>query len=158
MLKHLPLLLCFLAQTAFADVLTGRVVRVADGDTITILDKSNTQHKIRLAGIDAPERKQAFGQRSRKALADAVAGHEVTIDWSKRDRYGRIVGKVLSKGTDINLLQVRTGMAWHYKQYEGEQDIQDRSRYAHAEYEAQQERAGLWTDESPIPPWAFRKR
>ncbi len=82
---------------ALADSLTGKVVKVADGDSITVLDSTNIQHRIRLQGIDAPERKQAFGNASRKHLATLVAGKQVTVKWVKRDRYGRIVGFVLQK-------------------------------------------------------------
>jgi endonuclease YncB( thermonuclease family) len=153
----LAALLC-LSLTANAEYLTGRVIRVADGDTITILDSSNTQHKIRLSGIDAPERKQAFGMKSKDALSSAVAGKSVTIDWNKRDRYKRIVGKVLLDGKDMNLEQIKKGLAWHYKAYEREQDVEDRSVYANAEYEAQQGKVGLWTEQEPLAPWDFRSR
>ena len=77
-----------------ADTITGRVVGVADGDTVTVLDADKVQHKIRLAGIDAPEKAQAFGNRSKQNLSDLVFGKDVRVDWDKRDRYGRIVGKV----------------------------------------------------------------
>jgi len=110
----LGLLLCF-SLTAFADTLTGKVVKITDGDTIYVLDANYTQHKIRLAGIDAPERKQAYGLASRKHLASIVAGQQVTIEYKKRDRYGRIVGKVLLDGIDACLEQVKAGFAWHYK-------------------------------------------
>ena len=147
-----------LSTFANADLLTGRVVKVTDGDTITILDSTNTQHKIRLSGIDAPERKQAFGGKSREALASSVAGKQVTIDWNKRDKYQRIVGKVLVNGKDANLQQLRNGLAWHYKKYENEQDVEDRSTYANAEYEAQSDKAGLWQDKQPLAPWDWRKQ
>jgi len=156
-MKSISILLLCLPLLANSAELSGRIVKVADGDTITILDTSNTQHKIRLSGIDAPERKQAFGEVSRKALADAVAGRDVVIDWNKRDRYKRIVGKVLVSGQDINLQQVRKGMAWHYKKYENEQDVEDRSIYANAEYEAQRDRVGLWRDKDPMAPWEWRR-
>ncbi|MEE9602302.1 MAG: thermonuclease family protein, partial [Thermoguttaceae bacterium] len=78
---------------------------------VTILDY-NTQHKIRLQGIDAPERKQPFGNASRKHLATLVAGQEITMKWDNRDRYGRIVGFVIVDGQDVNLAQVKAGMAW----------------------------------------------
>src|SRR5262245_12419994 len=87
------LLLLFVATSATADTLTGRVVAVADGDTITVLDASHVQHKIRLAGIDSPEKAQPFGQRSKQNLSALVYRKDVTVEWSKRDRYGRIVGK-----------------------------------------------------------------
>jgi endonuclease YncB( thermonuclease family) len=157
MLKIIVFSLLCLSLTVQAEYLTGRVIRVADGDTITILDSSNTLHKIRLSGIDAPERKQAFGMKSKDSLSDAVAGKTVTIDWNKRDRYKRIVGKVMLNGKDINLEQIREGLAWHYKAYEREQDVEDRSIYAQAEYEAQNKRVGLWSDKLALAPWDFRK-
>ncbi len=93
-------LLIGLSLAAFADSLTGKVVKITDGDTLYILDANSQQHKIRLAGIDAPERKQAYGLASRKHLASIVAGKQVTVEYQKRDRYGRIVGKVLLDGID----------------------------------------------------------
>ena len=99
------------APIALAESLTGKVVKVADGDSITVLDSTNTQHRIRLQGIDAPERKQTFGNASRKHLATLVAGKQVTVKWDKRDRYSRIVGFVIVDGQDVNLAQVRAGKA-----------------------------------------------
>ena len=106
--------------------LSGRVVRIADGDTITVLDASNTQHRIRLQGIDAPESKQDFGTQSKKKLSGLIFGKDVEVVYEKTDQYGRLLGKVLLDGKDINLEQVRSGMAWHYKEYEREQSIEDR--------------------------------
>ncbi len=107
--------LVFLSLTASADTLTGKVVKITDGDTLYVLDANYEQHKIPLAGIDAPERKQAYGLASRKHLASMVAGKQVTVEYQKRDRYGRIVGKVLLDGIDVCLEQVKAGFAWHYK-------------------------------------------
>ena len=90
-----------LIQSAYAEVLSGRVVGIVDGDTITVLDSTNTQHKIRLGGIDAPERKQAFGNVSKKSLSDMVFNQQVDVEWHKEDRYGRKVGKVLLNDEDI---------------------------------------------------------
>lgn len=143
-------------QTAFAETYTGRVVGVSDGDTITVLDSSNTQHKIRLAGIDAPEKSQAFGQRSKESLSASVFGKSVTIDSNKSDKYGREIGKVIVSGQDANLAQVRLGLAWHYKAYEKEQSTTDRAAYSQAETEARSRNVGLWQDAKPIPPWDFR--
>jgi len=90
------LLLLVLALTAYADTLTGKVISVADGDTLTVLDHNNLQHKIRLAGIDAPEKAQPFGQRSKQNLSRLTFGKEVRFDWQKREKkFKRIVGKVL---------------------------------------------------------------
>ncbi len=102
----------FLSILAFADSLTGKVVKVVDGDTLYVLDANYQQHKIRLAGIDALERKQAYGLASRKHLASIVTGKQVTIEYQKRDRYGRIVGKVWVNGVDACLKQVKAGFAW----------------------------------------------
>ncbi len=151
--------LCFLlfrSIAASADTLTGKVVKVADGDTITVLD-NNTQHKIRLQGIDAPERKQPFGNASRKHLASLVAGKTVTVKWAKRDRYSRIVGFVLVDGHDVNLAQVKAGMAWFYRYYQRELSSEDRRRYATAENQARTDRLGLWQDKNPMPPWEWRR-
>ena len=135
------LLLLISAQTNAATI-TGRVVKVSDGDTITVLE-GTTQYKIRLMGIDAPERAQPFGNRSKIALANNIAGKTVEAEYNKKDRYQRIIGKVTYMGYGINLRQIELGMAWHYKQYEREQDVEDRSKYAQAEYLAQRGKGGV---------------
>ena len=135
---------------------TGNVVGVADGDTITVLDADNVQHKIRLTGIDAPEKNQPFGNRSKQSLSDMVFNKIVTVETVKRDRYGRELGKVLAGGKDVNLEQVRAGMAWHYKAYECTQSATDRTAYAEAENEAKPAKRGLWVDVEPTPPWEWR--
>jgi endonuclease YncB( thermonuclease family) len=145
------------AAGAGAQILTGRVVRVADGDTVTVLDSSNTQYRIRLEGIDAPELHQAFGTQSKKNLSDMVFGRDVTVVYQKTDQYGRLVGKVTLDGKDINLEQVQAGMAWHYKEYQREQAPEDRELYAKAENEARSAGRGLWRDADPVEPSAFRK-
>ena len=136
---------------------TGKVVGVADGDTVTVLDLANVQHKVRLTGIDAPEKKQPFGSRSKQSLSDMVFNKIVTVESDKRDRYGRELGKVLVGGMDVNLEQIRRGMAWHYKAYQRDQPAADRQTYADAEHEAEDQRRGLWTDADPLPPWEWRK-
>ncbi len=102
-------LLVFLSLATSADSLTGKVVKITDGDTLYVLDANDQEHKIRLAGIDAPKRKQAYGLASRKHLASIVAGKQVKVEYQKRDRYGRIVGKVLLDGIDACLEQVKAG-------------------------------------------------
>jgi endonuclease YncB( thermonuclease family) len=144
------------AAQVHAEILNGRVVGVADGDTVTVLDASRQQHKIRLMGIDAPEKKQAFGNKSKQALSDLVFNKQVSVEFSKTDRYGRTIGKILVDGLDANLEQVKKGMAWHYKQYQKEQSSVDRTAYAKAEELAKAEKLGLWFDPSPTPPWDFR--
>ena len=143
--------------SASATIITGRTIRVTDGDTIVILSEGNTQHKIRLQGIDAPERGQAFGKKSKSNLSSMVAGKFVIVEYNKRDRYGRIVGKVFVGDKDVCLEQVRAGLAWHYKKYQGEQSPRDRDSYAEAETEARQGMWGLWKEPFPIPPWDWRR-
>jgi len=146
-----------------------RVVDVADGDTVTVLDSNNVQHKIRLAGIDAPEKGQPFADRSKQGLSWAVMGKPVRVEWSKQDRYGRLVGKVwvsspdmacsrtaapdCPKNLDVNRAQLSVGLAWHDKEYEKEQSPEDRAAYAFEENEARARRVGLWSEPDPVAPW-----
>lgn len=154
---------------ATAEQLQGRVVGVADGDTITVLDANNQQYKIRLSGIDAPEKAQAFGQRSKQNLSQLVFDREVNVEWRKRDRYGRIIGKVMvadpscrqvscQKTIDACHAQITAGMAWWYVQYAKEQDGGDARRYELAEQDSRGRRTGLWSDPDPVPPWDWRKQ
>lgn len=144
-------------QTSSAYELTGRIVSVADGDTVTLLDANLRQHKIRLSGIDAPEKRQPFGNRSRLHLGALVFGRQVTADCPKTDRYKRAVCRLEVDGIDANLAQLEAGMAWHYKAYAREQRAPDRRRYAQAEDHARETRLGLWADRAPVAPWDFRK-
>jgi endonuclease YncB( thermonuclease family) len=154
---HISLLLTLLfAFACNAETITGNVVGVADGDTITVLDADKVQHKIRLAGIDAPEKKQEFGNRSKESLSDLVFDKTVNVETEKRDRYGREIGKVLVNGQDVNLVQVERGMAWFYRQYQREQSPNDRRLYEAAEDAARADKRGLWRDADPMPPWEFR--
>jgi endonuclease YncB( thermonuclease family) len=152
--------LAFLLFTsaANAETITGRVIGVTDGDTVTVLDGENQQHKIRLSGIDAPEKAQAFGTKSKQSLSDCAYNQQASVEYTKRDRYKRIVGKVVVSGRDCNLEQIRSGMAWHYKKYAAEQNMEDRSLYAKVESQAQEAKSGLWVESDAIPPWEFRQR
>lgn len=158
MIRYVGFLFALVVSSAFADQLTGRVVSIADGDTITVLDAANQQHKIRLAGIDAPEKKQPYGERSKQHLASLVFNRQVSVDWDKADRYRRIVGKVLVNGSDANLEQLRAGMAWWYEKYRKEQSPADQRYYSETEQLARQQKIGLWQDPNPIPPWEWRHR
>ena len=154
----LLILLSLLPTVTVAETLTGRVVAVADGDTLTVLDAAHQQHKIRLAGIDAPETVQPFGQRSKQHLSDLAFNRQVKVEWSKRDRYGRTVGKLLVNGVDVNLEQIKAGMAWWHEKYRKEQSERDQYIYSAREAEAKQKRVGLWRDADAVPPWEWRKR
>lgn len=146
-----------LSASPHAATLHGEVVALSDGDTLTVLDAHRQQHKIRLSGIDAPEKRQPYGDRSRQSLAALVFRRSVQVEWKKKDRYGRIVGKVIVNGDDVGLSQIRNGLAWHYKAYERDQLPADRHRYAVAEQAARVARLGLWQDTDPTPPWSFRR-
>ena len=142
---------------ANADELTGRVVDVASGDSITILDASNVEFKVRLSGIDAPEKQQPFGMESKKSLSELINGKEVTINWIKRDYHKRVVGKVLLNKVDINLEQVKRGMAWVFKHFLNDPYSHDQSDYLDAQEEAEKHRLGLWSQNDSMPPWEFRR-
>lgn len=139
-----------------AEILVGRVVAITDGDTVKILDAGKTQHTIRLAGIDAPEKKMPFGQKAKDALSDLVFNKEVEVETEKLDRYGRTVGKIILNGRDANLAMITAGLAWHYKKYASEQTPADRLLYANAEEEARRKRVGVWSDKDPVAPWDWR--
>ncbi|MDP2025620.1 thermonuclease family protein [Sulfuriferula sp.] len=146
-----------LTAAAHAETLTGRVVGIADGDTLTLLDATKIQHKIRLAGIDSPEKGQPFGQVCKKSLSDLAYDRVATVETTKLDRYGRAIGKVLVNGQDVNLEQIRRGCGWHYKKYQNEQSLDDRLSYNSAEESARASKVGLWADNNPMPPWDWRK-
>ena len=155
----LSLLLIFSVCSASASkMLQGKVVSVADGDTITVLDAEKIQYKIRLQGIDAPEKAQAFGAKSKQALYEMVHGKTVQVSFEKSDKYGRILGKVLLDGQDICHEQIKAGLAWHYKKYQNQQPLVDRDAYSASETAAKNEKLGLWSDPRPVAPWDFRKR
>jgi endonuclease YncB( thermonuclease family)/methylphosphotriester-DNA--protein-cysteine methyltransferase len=137
-------------------VIEGQVINVHDGDTITVLDKDNKKFHIRLQGIDAPELKQARGAESQANLSRMVMGKQVSIVWTKVDKYRRTVGTIMLNGKDINIEQVKAGMAWHFKKYADEQDPKDRVTYAKAEEEARAAKLGLWQDPNPTPPGDYR--
>lgn len=131
----------------------GKVVRVADGDTISILDSNNTQHKIRLHGIDTPEREQAHGQKALDALSRMVDGKTVGVVVLGKDQYGRTDGTVYLQERNINLAMVAAGHAWWYRYYEPN----DRQLQA-AENTARQQGLGLWAEAHPVPPWDWRRQ
>jgi endonuclease YncB( thermonuclease family) len=161
------LVLSSLATHAATRSFEARVVGVADGDTITVLDANNAQHRVRLAGIDAPETGQPFSGRSKQSLKRMVMGRLVRIEWDEVDRYGRLVGKVwvtpagihctqepCPKTLDAGRAQLTVGLAWHYL---GKQQAEEDSlAYEFDETEARARRVGLWSEPDPIAPWDWR--
>ena len=136
-------------SAAWADF-SGAVVGVVDGDTIDVLVE-NRPVRVRLAQIDAPERKQAFGTRSRQALSAMVFRQAVTVAEAGPDRYGRTLGTVFAAGVNVNAAMIDQGMAWAYRQY-----VTDRS-LIQLEAQARAARRGLWADPAPVEPWLFRR-
>jgi len=166
LLCGLGLLLALLAGPASATLLEGRVINVADGDTLTVLDDRHQSHKVRLAGIDAPERGQPFGGRAKDALTTLTKQQRVSVEGGKTDRYRRRIGIVRVAPTecpacapsiDVGLALIGTGMAWHYRAYEREQPVAERERYRMAESGARTAQLGLWADAAPTPPWDWRR-
>lgn len=131
---------------------SGRVVGVADGDTLTLLDDANQQHKIRLAGIDAPEKAQAFGQVGKQRLYELCYNKHATVVVVNKDRYGRSVGDVTCDDMHANEEMVRSGNAWVYRHYDKGFEY-----FYSIEEAAKQKRLGLWADENPTPPWEWRR-
>jgi len=146
------------AVPALAHALEGRVVGIQDGDTLTVLDGARQQHRIRIAGIDAPEKAQAFGAAAKENLSRLAFGEQVDVRCNKRDRYGREVCNVYVSSRDVGLEQVRSGHAWWYREYAREQAVDERRSYEAAEQEARAAHRGLWRDAGPIPPWDWRRQ
>ena len=140
-----------LSFSAWADF-TGKVVGVTDGDTITVL-REREQVKVRLVEIDAPEKAQPFGSKSKQALSDLVHGQEVRVVEKGQDRNKRTLGRINRGDIDINAEMVRQGMAWVYREYASK-----KSPLLDLEREAKKERRGLWANNDPVPPWEWRSR
>ncbi len=132
-------------------ILTGKVVSIHDGDSITVLDAEKVQHKIRLHGIDAPEQRQAFGTKSKQALGEKLHEKQVRIEWSSLDQYGRRIGIVFVGDRNINREMVAEGWAWHFVKYSSAKELTE------AEERARVNRVGLWADAKPVAPWEFRR-
>ena len=147
----ISLIFGLLALEANAQTIQGLVTSVADGDTLTLLTPSNEQVKIRLAGIDAPEKAQPFGNRSKQALASLVFQKQVSVDVQTIDRYGRSIGRIYVQGVDVSAEQVIQGMAWVYRKYTDDQLL-----YKY-ENKAKKAKRGLWLDDSSIEPWLWRR-
>lgn len=145
------------AGNAHAETITGFITAITDGDTIKLLDANRQEHKIRINGIDAPEKVQPFGAKSQANLGRLAFNKDAVAECPKRDRYGRLVCKVTVAGQDVGLEQIRGGMAWWFRKYSKEQSQQDQADYEQAETMAKLHRFGLWGDANPVPPWDWRK-
>jgi len=142
--------------TVVADTISGNVVDIADGDTITVLDANNQRHEIRLSGIDAPESGQGFGSAAKLNLSDLVLGEKVAVIWNKLDSNRRILGTVTVGSVDAGLEQIKAGFAWYFRRYESDLPEIKRRLYAAAEAEARTKRRGLWQQSNPVAPWEWQ--
>jgi micrococcal nuclease len=133
--------------------LSGKVIKIVDGDTYDILFDNKTTQRIRMEGIDAPERGMPFYKVSKDYLGELCFGQTVLINKTNTDRYGRIVAKTyLPNGKELGLLMIEAGYAWHFKKYSSNEQL------ANAETEARNKRMGLWIDDKPIAPWEYRRK
>jgi endonuclease YncB( thermonuclease family) len=141
-------------QCLALQAITGKVVRVADGDTITILTSDKEQVKIRFAGIDCPERAQPWGRNATEALKAVLTGEPVTIEVIDVDRYKRTVGRVYIKGMNVNRHLVESGNCWVYPRYAKDQKLFDLQEQAKAA------KRGLWRlpEGERVPPWEWRRK
>lgn len=132
--------------------LTAKVVKIVDGDTFDVLTESKALIRIRMNGIDCPERRQDYYQVCKDALADYIFGKNVQLETHKKDRYKRTIADVFYEDQNINLMMIRNGFAWHYKKYSSDREM------AKAEAKARFEGIGLWKIKQPVAPWDFRKQ
>lgn len=133
-----------------ATTISGKVIKILDGDTFDLLTNDFKTIRIRLADIDAPEKKQDFGEVSKRALASYIFGKNVQVEYSKQDRNGRIIGTIWSYDENINLKMVENGFAWHFKKYS------TLTIFANAEIKAKSMKKGLWVQNNAIAPWEYR--
>ena len=145
------LIICLLSLGLSAQTLRGKVISIKDGDTIEML-VNNKPVRIRLRGIDCPEKKQPFGNNAKQFTSDLCFGKIVKAEQLSKDRYKRIVAKIiLPSGNLLNLQLLKAGLAWHYTKYDRSTD------FASAEKEAKSQRRGIWSMKDPIAPWSWRK-
>ena len=138
--------------TKVKQTITGKVIRVADGDTLTVLGEGNIQYKIRLNAIDAPEKAQPYGTRSKQALADMTMSKNVRVKILNKDKYGRFIGMISTDEVpDVNGAMLEQGLAWHYAYFDKTE------KYAELEQEARAAKRGLWRDANPTAPWDYRR-
>lgn len=147
----IAIVLALFPTTALADF-SGSAVSVLDGDTIEVLHNQHPE-RIRLNGIDCPEKGQAFGKRAKQAVSELVFGKDVTLQTYGKDKYGRTIADVLlADGTNVNQVLVKEGWCWSYRKYAaGDAELE------RLEHEAKEAKKGLWQDTAPVPPWLYRK-
>jgi endonuclease YncB( thermonuclease family) len=132
------------------------VVGIVDGDTIWIVTGDRKRVKIRLASIDAPEKRQPFFDESKRHLGSLIFDRVIEVRTSKTDRWKRPIGQIFLDNSDVNIEMIKAGLAWHYKRFEKEQSLEDRERYSYAEEEARRNKLMIWSASDLVPPWEKR--
>lgn len=132
------------------EIITGKVVRISDGDTFVLLTANNKQVKIRLYGVDAPEKSQDFGTVSREYLGKLLQDMEIVVLSKGKDKFGRVIGLVSAGSVNVNEAMLKAGLVWHFKKYDAN------PAWASFEQKARAQRIGLWIQPNAIPPWEFR--
>ncbi len=145
------ILILLFASELYSRDIYGTVIAVADGDTVTVLDESKSQYKIRLSDIDAPEKNQAYGQSSKQFISELIFSKEVKVTITGQDRYSRYLGTIYLDDINVNAEMISNGFAWVYRKYS------DNQKLIQLESIAQKKKLGLWSDTDPIPPWDFRR-
>lgn len=148
-------LLC--SAVASAQNLSGRIINIADGDTLILLDAQQQQHRISLAGIDAPALNQAFGQQARSTLSAVALNQLATANCQQIERFPHPTCILTIGGKDIGLAQIQSGLAWWYRQNAIALSVQTQTEYRQAEFDAKVHRRGLWNSKNPTPPWDWRR-
>jgi len=151
LLGVLFVILCLPAKILAQTTLTGKAVKIVDGDTFDLLVNGNTTYRIRLLDIDCPERGQDFYKVSKEALGNYLGGLTIKVIYTKKDRHQRILGTVYNGPVNVNMIMVQEGYAWHFKKYSKDQ------RFGEVEQSARKAKRGLWSTPQPIAPWDFRK-
>ena len=131
--------------------ITGKVIKIADGDTFTMIFENDFDVRVRLNGIDCPEKSQPFSKKAKQALSDFIFAKMVVVRYKKKDGYGRVLGDIFVDGVNVNKEMLKLGLAWHFKRYSDDQELDSLER------DARQNRRGLWSEKNPIPPWDWRK-
>ncbi len=152
LLRLATIVAILLIQVVLGDI-RGLVVGVTDGDTVTVLDEEKHSHKVRLYGIDAPEKRQDYGERAKEALSKAIYKKRVLVKECGKDRYGRVIGKIFYKRHYINYLMVAKGLAWHYEKYAPKDE-----KLREAQAKARERKLGLWKRGDAVAPWEFRNK
>ena len=152
-LAFVLLLGCFsrLSTAIDDETVEGKVTRIIDGDSILVTDSKSVEYEVQLEGIDAPEIKQDFGKESTEGLSKLLKDKTVRINWKSKDNFERPLAQVYVGDKHINMEMIKTGMAWHFKRYNQDEEL------AKAETAAKEAKKGLWAVESPVAPWDYRK-